>query len=160
MARPSLTLIKAIRQTIKNLEEGNHYEWGHMGACNCGNLAQVLTRLSKGQIHEYAMKGHGDWADQVNSYCPTSRLPMDLLISEMIAAGLSLEDLINLERLRDKEILVNIPMEKRDGLRHNDLSDLVTYLRAWVQVLENKLSGNSIAENSVAANNFEIHLTT
>jgi hypothetical protein len=110
-----------------------------MGACNCGNLAQELTSLSKGEIHEYAMRGRGDWSEQVNSFCPTSAFPMDLLISELIGHGLSLEDLIHLERLTDQEVLAQIPLPIRHNLQHNRKDHVATYMEAWAFLLSEKL---------------------
>ena len=76
MARASINLIQALRRTANNLLSGSKYQWGHMGACNCGNLAQELTSLTKKEIHDYAMRGHGDWSEQVDAFCPTSTMPM------------------------------------------------------------------------------------
>lgn len=138
MAVPSLNLIQAIRKTTNNLRKGAPYQWGHMGSCNCGNLAQELTRLTKAEIHAYAMRKHGDWTDQLNDYCPSSNLPMDLMISEMLKYGLDVKDLKNLERLSDDEILQNIPGGKR-YLKHNVKEDVITYLESWADLLEKKL---------------------
>lgn len=109
--------------------------WGHMGGCNCGNLAQEITRLSKEQIHAYAMERYGDWNEQVADYCPTSRMPIDLLISEMLNAGLTTTDLKNLEKLSDPAILRRLPLEKR-FLKHNRRDDVITYLNEWAAMLE------------------------
>jgi len=109
-----------------------------MGGCNCGNLAQELTRLSKDQIHAYAMQRYGDWNEQVADYCPTSQMPIDLLISEMLGAGLEPEDLKNLEKLSDKKILARFPIEKR-FLKHNQRDDVVAYLNEWAAMLEEAL---------------------
>ena len=103
MARPNLELIDALRRTARKLNQGAPYQWGHMGGCNCGNLAQELTKLSKDQIHTYAMQRYGDWNGQVDDYCATSLMPIDLVISEMLGAGLMLEDLKHLEKLSDHD---------------------------------------------------------
>jgi hypothetical protein len=65
MAHANPELIQALRRTAQKLSIGNPYQWGHMGSCNCGNLAQELTQLTKAQIHEFAMQGRGDWREQV-----------------------------------------------------------------------------------------------
>jgi len=140
MATPNKKLIEAIRSAALKINISNNYQWGHMGACNCGFLAQELSDLSKGQIHEYAMRGHGDWTEQVEGFCPTSNFPMDLLISELISNGLKLEDLINLERLKDKEVLNLIPMEKRNSLKHNSAKDVSLYMTTWADLLESKIN--------------------
>ena len=56
MATANPDLIAAIEKTTLNLSKGSPYQWGHMGSCNCGNLAQELTKLSKAEIHSYAMQ--------------------------------------------------------------------------------------------------------
>ncbi|MFT4736687.1 MAG: hypothetical protein ACI8QD_002019 [Cyclobacteriaceae bacterium] len=139
MARPSKKLISALQVVSSKLRNDSTYQWGHMGACNCGNLAQELTSLSKGEIHEYAMRGRGDWSEQVDSFCPTSAFPMDLLISELIGHGLSLEDLIHLERLTDQEVLTHIPLPVRHNLQHNQKEDVATYMEAWAFLLSEKM---------------------
>lgn len=138
MARPNPELIDALRRTARKLKDGAPYQWGHMGGCNCGNLAQELTKLSKNDIHRYAMQRYGDWNEQVEDFCPTSSMPIDLVISEMIGAGLALEDLKHLEKLSDREVLLRIPLEKRH-LKHNVREDVITYLLEWADLLEEKL---------------------
>lgn len=138
MARPNLELINALRRTARKLNEGAPYQWGHMGGCNCGNLAQELTRLNKDQIHRYAMQRYGDWNEQVDDYCSTSQMPIDLVINEMLNAGLAIEDLKHLEKLDDREILVRFPLEQR-FLKHNVRNDVVLYMNAWADLLEEQL---------------------
>lgn len=135
MARPTPELINALRRTAKSLKEGASYQWGHMGGCNCGHLAQELTTLTKDQIHQYAMQRHGDWNEQVDDYCPTSQMPIDLLINEMLSVGLMLEDLKHLERLDDRNVLNRFPLEKR-FLRHNVREDVISYIHNWASLLE------------------------
>ncbi len=138
MAHPTPELISALQRTISRLTDGAPYEWGHMGSCNCGNLAQEITKLSKKEIHEYAMRGRGDWNDQIMDFCPTSGMPMDLLISQLIDAGLTRRDLMNLEKLSDPEIISNLPQDKKH-LKHNERNDVILYLKTWLKMLENEL---------------------
>ena len=103
MAKISFELIQVIRQTAENIAQSPLYQWGHMGSCNCGFLAQEITRLNKDDIHFRAMQGYGDWNEQLNDYCPTSGLLMDDLISKMIAFGFDTDDLKHLEKLSNPE---------------------------------------------------------
>jgi len=112
--------------------------WGHMGACNCGNLAQEITHLSKREIHEIAMRRKGNWNDQCDAFCPTSGLPMDDLISTLLIAGLDLEDLKNLEKLSDKKVLKNLPGDYR-YLNNNNRNHVIIYLNAWADLLERRM---------------------
>ena len=138
MAKASIELIEILRNTANKLEQSQAYQWGHMGSCNCGFLAQGITHLRKDEIHTRAMQGYGDWTEQLNDYCPTSGLPMDDLISQMIAFGFDADDLKNLERLTDKRVLMQLPIEERN-LQHNYKQDVVKYLRTWAVVLEEEL---------------------
>ena len=47
MAIATPELIAALERTVSKLQQGASYQWGHMGACNCGNLAQELTPFSQ-----------------------------------------------------------------------------------------------------------------
>ena len=136
MAKATLDLIAALRRTANRIEKGSPYQWGHMGSCNCGNLAQELTTFTKAEIHEFAMMGRGDWNEQVEEFCPTSGLPMDLLIADMLNKGLTTSDLQNLERLSDAKVLARIPLHRRDQMRHNRRDDVVLYLNEWAILLE------------------------
>jgi hypothetical protein len=139
MATPNLTLISALRKTAKKLETGAPYQWGHMGSCNCGNLAQEVSKLSKVEIHAYAMRNRqGDWSEQTDAYCPVSNQPMDLLITQMTDIGLTTTDLKNLEKLSDAQILRRLPTEFR-YLQHNKRDHVVMYLREWATMLEEQL---------------------
>ncbi len=138
MATPNPDLIAAIERTISNLQQGASYQWGHMGACNCGNLAQELTKFSKAEIHQFAMQRHGNWNEQLIDYCPTSGYPMDLMVSKMLEYGLTIDDLSHLERLSDPIILSKIEKEKRDQLNKNRREDVVFYLQTWANLLREK----------------------
>lgn len=135
MAKANPRLIEAIEKTVLKLSNGAAYQWGHMGACNCGNLAQELTSFSKAEIHQYAMQRHGDWNEQILDYCPSSGLPIDLMIFKMLDFGLTLEDLANLENLSDHAILSRIPKEKRDQINKNSREDVILYLQIWSKIL-------------------------
>src|SRR5438128_9461979 len=98
MARASFSVLTALKNTINRIENSNNYQWGHMGSCNCGFLAQEITHFSKEEIHSRAMQRHGDWNDQLNDYCPTRGLPIDDLISALLAFGFDSDDLKHLEK--------------------------------------------------------------
>ncbi len=135
MAQASTNIISALRNTAHKLENSKNYQWGHMGLCNCGFLAQEVTQLTKEEIHRRAMLRHGDWSEQLNDYCPTSGLPMDDMISELITFGFSAQDLRHLEYLSDNLILMSLPRDERN-LQRNIKSDVVKYLLTWANLLE------------------------
>lgn len=138
MAKVSAELIAAFRRTITRLKNNAPYEWGHMGACNCGNLAQEIAKLSKAEIHQFAMQKYGDWNDQLIDYCPTSGYPMDLMIGKLIEAGLTIDELKHLEKLSDPKVLSHIELPKRHQLQKNIKEDVILYLETWSLILENE----------------------
>ncbi len=139
MARPKPELINALRETAKKLNHSANYQWGHMGSCNCGHLVQEVTKLSKAQIHEYAMRTRGgDWSEQSLDYCPTSGYLMDQVIGIMLEAGMEIADFKHLERLSDPEVLKYLPLEERN-LRYNHREDVVRYMNVWADLLEAQL---------------------
>ncbi|TRX62061.1 hypothetical protein FNH22_01710 [Fulvivirga sp. M361] len=141
MAKANFVLIEALRNTAKTLATSESYQWGHMGSCNCGHLAQELTKLNKSEIHTRAMQKYGDWNEQLNDYCPTSGLLMDDLITELLSYGLDTDDLKHLEKLSDQRVLRMLPIGERH-LIHNRRDDVVKYLEAWVNMLEESLVEN------------------
>lgn len=136
MANPSLKIIDALRKTASQLESGNRYEWGHMGSCNCGNLAQTITSFSRAEIQKYAIEKRGDWSEQLIDYCPTSGLPMDMIIEKMINFGFSRQDLHHLEWLSDKQVLNKMSIL---FLNRNLKSDTILYMKSWANLLEDEL---------------------
>lgn len=138
MAQARVEIIETIRAAALKLEQAERYEWGHMGRCNCGFLAQVITEQSDKEIHSSAMQKHGDWNEQLNDYCPTSGYLMDDLISQMLDYGFDSDDLKNLEKLSDQTILRLIPLELLP-LNRNNKTDAILYLRTWANHLEEQL---------------------
>ena len=131
-------LVKILRQAARQINAGAPYQWGHMGSCNCGHLAQAITGRSKSDIHTQAMTRYGDWEQQLRDYCPQSGLPLDEIIDEMLALGLTRRDLAYLEKLTDPAILRALPPNHRH-LKHNLRNEVVRYLAAWADLLEREL---------------------
>jgi hypothetical protein len=126
--------IDLLRKTAARLAGSEHYAWGHMGSCNCGHLAQEVTELSKAEIHAYAMQRYGDWSTQVREYCPSSGLPIDWIIEQLLAAGFTTRELHELEYLENDQVLKFLPGGKR-WLVRNKRDDVVAYLQAWADML-------------------------
>ena len=88
MAKPSIELISALRETAGRLRNGVRYAWGHHGACNCGHLLQVITKIDANEILRYAHTGTGEWTELAEEYCGTTNTPVSLLIQRLEEAGL------------------------------------------------------------------------
>lgn len=148
MARPSYPLIEALRITADRLEQGAYYQWTHQGSCNCGHLAQTITKLTKSEIHKMALEKEGNWADKTIDYCKTSGFPIDHIITSMVDLGLTTEDISNLEKLACNKVLKFIP-ENRKPLKYSNKDDVIIYMKTWADILESELliSGLNIKEN-------------
>lgn len=157
MAKPNHELIKHIRNAAIKLQGSATYQWGHMGSCNCGFLAREVSNLTKAEIHQRAMQKYGDWNEQVDDYCPESKLPMDELISQMLNAGLDRLDLKHLEKLSDPNVLNKLPVNRRH-LIHNRRDDVVLYLQTWAEVLEEELLQEISIEQITGRTNKEASL--
>lgn len=132
MARATDRLIAALGETIERLESSEAYQWGHMGMCNCGFLAQTVTGLRSEEIHESAMAREGDWGEQARLYCPTSGLMIDTILASLFDIGMSANDVRGLERLSDPRVLRRLGGRH---LRHNVRDDVLLYMRAWLEIL-------------------------
>ncbi|RIJ42081.1 hypothetical protein [Pontibacter oryzae] len=141
MANSNVELIRALRETAARLGKGANYQWGHMGSCNCGHLAQTITKYSKSKIHGAAMWRYGDWREQLRDYCPQSGLPLDEVIDQMLDMGITRQELAYLETLSDPSVCQLLPQEKR-YLQHNNRDDVVLYLNTWAKTLEKDLIDN------------------
>ena len=138
MAHPTIKLIQALRETAHRLKNGAPYAWGNHGACNCGNLLQVVANISKEEILQYAHTGIGEWTELAEDYCPVADIPVNLLLHKLQQTGLTPTDIHNLEYLEDKEVLKALP----DGFRwlqRNKREDVIVYFETFATVLEDKL---------------------
>lgn len=138
MAYATTELIDALRETAKRLKNGASYSWGNHGACNCGNLLQVITSLSKEEILQFAHSGKGEWTELADDYCSVSKTPVDMLLQKLQAIGLTPTDIHHLEYLDDKTVLKELPGGFR-WLKRNKREDVIIYFETFAQQLENKL---------------------
>jgi hypothetical protein len=139
MANPTMELVTALRETANRLKNGAQYAWGNHGACNCGNLVQVVTDLSAGEILRYAHQGVGEWTELAQEFCPATNAPIDLIISKLAEIGLTPTDIHHIEYLTDKEVLRNLQGGFR-WLKRNKREDAIAYFESFASLLEEKLS--------------------
>lgn len=138
MAHPNFTLINALRETAQRLKNGASYAWGNHGACNCGNLLQVVTSLEPQEILTYAHSGIGEWTELAEDYCPVTNAPVNLLLAKLQQIGLTPSDIHNIEYVEDREVLDNLEGGFR-WLKRNVRTDVIAYFEAFANLLENKL---------------------
>jgi hypothetical protein len=139
MARANSKLIHTLRATAARLKLGAPYKWTHMGACNCGHLAQTVTRLDAEDIRRYALERRGEWAEQGLEFCPTSGYPIDLILKELFELGLTSDDLGQLEKLTNPAVLRRLPVELRTQISYRDRDHVVAYMQAFAGLLEEQL---------------------
>ena len=138
MAHPNIHLVQALRQAVQNLRGGAHYAWGHHGSCNCGQVLQVVTQLSKQEIVRHAQTVYGEWTEIAEEYCGITNAPAYLLVSKLEKLSLTPTDIHNLEYLEDRTVLQNLP----DGfhwLKKNVREDVIAYFETFANMLEEKL---------------------
>lgn len=138
MAYPNIELIAALRETATRLKNGAAYAWGNHGACNCGNLLQVLTYLSKEEILTYAHSGIGEWTELAEDYCGVTNAPVSLLLKKLQEAGLTPTDVHHLEYLDDRMVLNALPGGFR-WLKRNQREDAILYFETFAHLLEEQL---------------------
>lgn len=138
MANPNIELISALRETAQRLRHGADYVWGNHGSCNCGNLLQVITLLSKEEILQYAHTGIGEWTEIAEDYCEVTNVPAGLLLSKLQQLGLTATDIHCLEYLDDREVLEKLPGGFR-WLKRNLREDVIDYFETFAGILEEKL---------------------
>jgi hypothetical protein len=138
MANPSIALVEALREAARRLKNGAHYAWGHHGACNCGQLLQVITSLDEKEILTCAHTGPGEWTEIAEEACPVTGAPVNFLLSRLQAAGLTPTDIHNIEYLDNKAILNCLPGGFR-WLKRNLKQDVIDYFEAFAFFLEEQL---------------------
>ncbi|TKK66912.1 hypothetical protein FC093_15535 [Ilyomonas limi] len=138
MAYANTTLITALRTTAARLRNGAHYAWGNHGACNCGNLLQAVTPLTRGEILRYAHTGTGEWTELAEEYCDATNAPVSLLIHRLENIGLTPTDIHNIKYLEDRKVLKALPGGFR-WLKKNMREDVILYFETFADLLEEKL---------------------
>lgn len=152
MAYPNLKLIESLRKTATNLRNGAFYAWGNQGACNCGNLVQVVTNLTPKEIVQYVQQTSlGEWTEMAEEFCPITNAPVNLLVAKLEALGLTATDIHHLEYLNDTKVLKNLPNGFR-YLNRNEREHAILYFETFAQMLENELLKNINIENVLVDN--------
>jgi hypothetical protein len=131
MASANPDLVDALRVTADRLSRDTAYQWGHMGMCNCGHLAQSITGLTPAEIHDSALTREGDWEQQAKDYCPTSGQLIDHVLAAMFRLGLHRDDIRDLEKLANNEVIRRLGRYPKRNRRE----DVVDYMRAWAELL-------------------------
>lgn len=138
MAKSKPELIDALRTTADRLKAGAHYEWGHMGRCNCGHLVQTITNLSDREIVQAADHRLDEWSEHAKDYCAGSGHSLDTLFLTLQEMGFDYQDVIHLENLSDQRVLQRLDQGRR-YLRRNCREDVTLYMNTLATLLEEEL---------------------
>src|SRR5262245_31111342 len=102
----SSRLAVALRITADRIERGAPYQWGHMGQCNCGHLAQPITQRTSAEIHCSALaEGTGEWSEHLRDRCASTGALIDDVTDALISLGFTRDDLAHLEDLSAPQVL-------------------------------------------------------
>lgn len=138
MAKSNPELIGALRATAQRLTAGAHYEWGHMGRCNCGHLVQTITCMSDQEIVQAADHHLDEWTEHAKDYCEGTGHNVDTLFLTLQEMGFGYQDVIHLENLSDQRVLARLGNDRR-YLRRNCVEDVTLYMQTLAALLEEEL---------------------
>lgn len=167
MARPSVRLVTALRETAARLRRPETvYRWSRFSLCNCGHLAQTVTGLEPGVIESASHAQGRDWGDQARAFagapsfavlareaeplgegthepegadvCSFSRRSLDDIVAALLSIGLEPNDIDALERLNDCAVRRRLGADAVE-LSHADRDHVIAYLEAWADLLAEQL---------------------
>lgn len=155
MAIATVETITILRETAQRLTDGALYNWCHQGSCNCGHLAQTVTKKSSAEIHALAIERYGEWQDHVREFstvveaeefyhdsidvCSMTGLTVDHIMQIIVDKGFTLDDLYHLEKLSHPSVIANIPLERKKNLQYRNKEDVILYLETWATILQDSL---------------------
>ncbi|MEM7385911.1 MAG: hypothetical protein AAF514_13295 [Verrucomicrobiota bacterium] len=138
MPEATKPLINALRRSIVRLQAGERYEWGHVGRCNCGHLAQSICGLDDRKILSHFGEHLGEWTELAKDYCDVSGLEVEQLVESLAGVGFGLDDIRHLEFLDDDRVLKHLPDERRH-LQRNERADVILYMETLANLLEDEM---------------------
>ena len=149
-----IELAENLESTARTLRQGAPYRWTHQGRCNLGHLIQTVTGLEAAHIHRVATQAEGEWLDHAANYCATSGLAVDSLIERVLALGLTLDEVADVERLASNRVLRWLPAGRRT-LDYRQRQDVVLYFETWAQVLRAEVGWAQAPDDAMSVNGRE-----
>lgn len=140
MAQSTPELIDALRVSVQQLDAGAHYEWGHMGRCNCGHLVQAITSMTSREIVEAVDFVMDEWSEHAKDYCAGTGQKVDQIFLTLQQFGFDYQDVIHLENLTDPRVLSRVGSH----LRRNCVTDVTLYMSTLADLLEEEMVGLSV----------------
>jgi len=129
------------------------YEWNDRTRCNCGIVArQVLQTDARGLKRALPpILDQGtflpSWRAMTQTYCSDTGLPRNEVFARLLAAGLRPTDFAHLEDLANSEIIARMNATRRPNspVIKSRKSDVIAYLRAWAEGIEEFRDEHKIA---------------
>jgi hypothetical protein len=154
-------LITTLRQAAKALEDGTFdYNWTKMQACNCGVVAACVLGVSRDGLRDMLkeLPSGYTWTKFVGHSCPVTGIPEDKVLSTLIKAGLTPNDIVELEGLENIDVVKRVQasghtfisgkkvekfglfkMREREVdngyIDYEHKGNLIAYLRGWADML-------------------------
>lgn len=123
-------LIKALRETVLDLElNRKEYDWMKVNSCNCGILAQNICGMDDDTLT--ANRDIGAWS----LVCKSTGENMSVVMKKMLSVGLTLQNIIDLEKLSSPEILKEASLNTW-GVAMDNKELVIRYMKAWIRILE------------------------
>ena len=98
-----------------------------------------------------AVQSEGEWLDHAEAYCETSQKPNDQVIKQMLAFGLSVDDLADLEYLRAPSVVPWLPPNRRNP-DYKVKEDVIAYFETWAAVLTAEAALKDNPEQEIVVN--------
>ncbi len=134
-------LAQDLSNVINALEkDAFHYDWTDPSTCNVGLVAQAITHKTAGEISNIYYSDYREsieitkkpsWTSSINYYCSLTGRDLKGIVGDLRAAGLSNNDIKNLEYLQDPRILARSGIDVKNPDYYRKRDNLIKYLKAW-----------------------------
>ena len=136
---------EALREAARRIEVGEvRYDWSRMYSCNCGVLAQVVSKATVREVRRQTRSGAkpffgvwNDWQKPGFALCPISKIPVGTIFHDLLSVGFSPADVGNLEICADPAVRARVRAEgDGDFFDYAEPHAVVLYMRAWADLLD------------------------
>ncbi len=143
-----------LAQTLTGLSEEELRDAGRSRAGDWAEQARRQQRIWGRPVEDPCREGflppeEGSWEPPASDTCPVSGRSMDEVFAILVAAGLGLEEVAELERLENRDVRRRLGTTTVD-IDHTDRATLVEYLSAWADLLEEELRQPSALDGELA----------
>ncbi|MGL5059076.1 MAG: hypothetical protein ACRC62_03760 [Microcoleus sp.] len=145
MATPSRYLIDLLLRTADDVETNPEYNWFDTECCNCGLLTKNAGLAFNAK--DCGLTTGASWSVFANNTCSQTGRPLYDVIKQLIAIGLTTEDIGYLETCSNPAVMRKIG---RKQLEASDADSVAVYLRAWASILDKQLAEQTLVAQGIA----------